>query len=147
MTARPHAAERWAHAVVGLLHSESDARSIDTWGRAVGISRGALRTWCSAAGVPAKNSLDLARLLRSVMLSQGGPWDLFNTLDVIDSRTLRRLMIRGGIAEFRNRLQAPDVRSFLATQRFVRDKAALSALSSLIAGWECEERETPRRAS
>lgn len=144
---RPHAAERWAGAVVRVLRSESDVRNIDTWGRTVGVSRGALRTWCSAAGVPAKSSLDFARLLRSILLSQGGPWDLFNTLDVIDARTVRRLMVRGGIADFKGRAQAPDARVFIATQRFVHNKTALAAIAELLAAGECDERESPRKAS
>jgi hypothetical protein len=146
-TMRPHAAERWASAVAGVLRSDSDVRNIDAWGRTVGVSRGALRTWCSAAGVPAKNSLDFARLLRSILLSQGGPWDLFNTLDVIDARTLHRLLIRGGIAEFRQRGQAPEARAFLAAQRLVQNKAALAAVAEVLGAHERPAVQRTRRAS
>lgn len=129
---RAHAAERWTHAIIALLDAPSDPRSLELWGRHVGVSLGTLRAWCRAAGVSAKASLDFARLLRAVLQSRGSTWDPQNLLDVVDDRTLRRLTERGGIAEFRVGGAPPTIETFLASQRLVTREADLTAVCAAL---------------
>ena len=37
-----HAARRWAHVVIAVKPLKEDPKTLDAWGRAVGVSRGTL---------------------------------------------------------------------------------------------------------
>ena len=130
----PHAyaAERWARAVVAVIDSPDDPRTLDAWARVAAAGRGTLRSWCRAAQVPAKASLDFARLLRAVVRSQDTAWDPQNTLDIVDSRTLRRLFERGGLLDVKPQGLPPSCESFLARQRLVSHETALQAVAALV---------------
>lgn len=121
-----HSAERVAHAIVQATDSPADPRTLNAWGQHVGVSRGALRVWCTAAGVSARSCLDFLRVLRAVLVSEREDWDLLDVLDVVDQRTLVQLLDRGGIRDMRRR--RPSVRDFLARQRFIDDERLISAV-------------------
>jgi DNA-binding response OmpR family regulator len=125
-TPRDHAAVRWAEAVVGLLHSPVDVRSIAEWGRAVGISRGALRNRCAIARLSPRRSLLLARLLRAIFRSDGRPWVPHQVLSVADPRTLGRMLALGGLS---TDPEPPTVDRFLKRQVLIADRLALDALA------------------
>lgn len=127
-----HSAERWARAVVLFLPSERDATNLSDWGHVIGASRGALRAWCRAAHVSARDSLRFARLLRAVVQSQQRVCDLWNLLDVVDERTLTRLLINAGVAAVMKVEPRPDVATFLAQQRLIRSDLLLAALSQYL---------------
>jgi hypothetical protein len=129
-TERPadHAAERWARAVAAALDSTIDPKTLQAWGRAIGAARGTLRVWCRAARLSAKSSLDFTRLLRAVRCSQGLSWDPNNLLDVVDERTLHRLLQMGGLEAHPLGGPAPDCQFFIESQRLVRNPAALRAV-------------------
>jgi len=124
-----HAADRLAKAIVVATGSPGDPRTLTLWGQTVGVSRGALRVWCAAARVPARSCLDFVRVLRAVILASNQPWDLFSTLDVVDRRSLLRLLDRGGLRELVRSEQPPTVTEFLTIQRFLENPQVVEAVS------------------
>jgi len=123
-----HATERWARAVTAVVRCRADPKTLKSWGRAIGVSQSALRTRCAAAHVPAKASLDFARLLRATVRSQGSTWDLHDLLDVVDDRTLRRLLSRAGLSDLDPHGPPLTLHEFLARQRLVTRPAAVRAV-------------------
>lgn len=121
-----HSAERVARAIVRGASSPRDLRTLNDWGQHVGVSRGALRVWCAAAGVPARSCLDFLRVLRAVLTPSHETWDLLSILDVVDQRSLTQLMSRGGIREMRQR--RPSLSDFLARQRFIQHQRLVQAI-------------------
>jgi hypothetical protein len=106
---------------------------LSAWGQQVGASRGTLRVWCRAAHTPARACLDFLRMLRAVELSQNQVWDLFSLLDVIDERSVGRLLDRGALRHFLGHTSAPSVEEFLATQRFIERTDVLLAVAKRLA--------------
>jgi hypothetical protein len=117
-----YASRRWARLIQAIAGSVEDVRTLDQWSQIAGVSVGAIRTWCRAAGVSARRSLALGRLLRVVMRSGGRPWRPYEMLDIVDSRTMQRLLARGGLpSTATNAASSPSVEAFLAHQTFVRE--------------------------
>jgi hypothetical protein len=114
---------------------------LEGWGRTLGASRGSLRAWCRAAHIQPRCALDFARLLRAVVISQGTAFDLTNLLDVVDDRTLVRLLKRGGVLELKDRTSPPSPGEFISNQIFVRQDAALSAVRQFLKGQESSSGE------
>jgi hypothetical protein len=127
-------AERLAHAIVLATSSPTDPRTLLAWGQHVGVSRGALRAWCVAAHVSARSSLDFLRVLRAVLLSKDRPWDLFSVLDIVDKRSVTRLLQRGGIGQLVHRTDSPSIEEFLGTQCFVRNEDVVQAVARRLPG-------------
>ena len=76
-----------------VIDSPNDPKTIADWAAWVGASRGALRTWCRTAGLRAKPSLSLARMLRVVVrYPEGSPENL---LDFADTRSLENFLKLG----------------------------------------------------
>jgi hypothetical protein len=134
-----HAADRWAQSVIGVLDCPFDPRTLALWGQAIGISEGALRDRCRAAHCRAKSSLDFARLLRAVVQSQQHGWDPFNLLDIVNERTMRNLMTRGGLPDLVSAGTCLSPRGFLLRQHFVTNAAAIEAVAASVqrrrGGW------------
>jgi hypothetical protein len=124
-----HSADRLARAIVVATSSPTDPRTLAAWGQAIGVSRGALRVWCQAAGVPARSCLDFVRVLRAVILSQNHAWDLFGTLDVVDKRSLIRLLDRGEVPELSRSEKPPTVDQFLTDQKFLQNPQVVQSVS------------------
>ena len=123
-----HSADRLAKAIVLATKSPSDPRTLTAWGQQVGVSRGALRVWCKAAGVPARSSLDFLRVLRAVVLSAHQTWDLLSILDVVDHRSLLKLLDRGGVREL-CRKKPPTIDQFILRQHFLNNPQVLQAVT------------------
>ena len=118
----PHAAARWARAVVPIIDSPTDPRTIEKWSKLINASAGAIRNWCFTAGIGPRRSLVFGRLLRAVVRSEGGRHRPENLLDVVDRRTLTSLMRFAGLGA----QQFPrTVDEFLDNQILVRDTDAL----------------------
>ena len=124
-----HAADRLAKAMVVATNSPSDPRTLAAWGQTAGVSRGALRVWCAAARTSARSCLDFVRVLRAVILAETQTWDLFSTLDVVDRRSLVRLLDRGGLRELSHSAKPPTVDEFLRIQRFLENPDVIAAVS------------------
>ena len=127
-----HAADRWAQSVVGVVDCPFDPKTVALWARAIGVSEGSLRDRCRAAQCRPKPSLDFARLLRAVVKSQGNGWDPFNLLDIVNERTMKNLLRRGGVVDL---LSAGDVLTpggFLVRQHFVTNAPAIAAVAAFV---------------
>lgn len=127
-----HAACRWAQAVEGILDSPSDPRTVAMWGKALGVSEGALRDWCRVAKCRPKSSLDFARLLRAIVQSQDRGWAPFDLLDVVNERTMKNLFQRGGLPDLLSAAAPPTPEGFLLSQRFVTNRRALDILAKSV---------------
>lgn len=88
--------DRWVHLIVKAVDAEADPETLADWARLTNMSVGTLREACRAAGVRAKRSLDLARVLRAIVKLQGHPWVPEAVLNCHDPRTLRALLSRTG---------------------------------------------------
>lgn len=55
----------WTTAVVSVLNSPHDPRTVEAWAVVRGVAPETLRSWCRTADLPPKRSLDLARVLRA----------------------------------------------------------------------------------
>lgn len=125
------AACRWAKAVMTVARSEVDVSTVVAWARKHGVGHGTLKSWCAAAHVRAKDSLNFARALRVVLHYSGQALDVYALLDVVDPRTARRLIERGGVSTGDNTV--PDVPTFLRRQQFITASALLRAVRALLA--------------
>ena len=124
-----YAARRWARVVFALTNAEEDVSNIATWATQAGVSSGALKTWCTVAGVHARDSLDFGRVLRVVKRHHGRVCDWHNAMAIVDPRTLTKLLIRAGIAKD---ARLPDVATFLVDQRFIAVPVLLAAIRLLV---------------
>jgi hypothetical protein len=127
-----HAADRWAQIVIRVLDCPFDPKTVALWAQASGVSEGALRDRCRAARCRPKQALDFARLLRAVVQSQQHGWDPFNLLDIVNERTMKNLMKRGGVADLLTPNTALTPRGFLFKQHFVTDATAIAAVAASV---------------
>jgi hypothetical protein len=128
-----HAAARWARVVLPILDSATDPRTVADWSRLAYASPGALRTWCRTAGVSPRRSLVFGRLLRVVILADGGKRKPEHLLDVGDRRTFDGLLRLAGLQP---RQEFPaDIETFLQRQCLVRDPEALDEIARAVAQW------------
>lgn len=116
---------RWAALVASMISAPNDLRTLALWARHVGASVSTIRARCLAADVAVLASRDLARLLRVVARtkSDGLAWDPAAHLEACDPRTLRRLLLRSGLADWSVGTAPPSVERFLDRQRFVPERA------------------------
>jgi hypothetical protein len=126
-----HAAMRWAKVVVAAIDSEFDPRTLAAWGKTVGVSSGALRTWCRTAHTSPRTSLYFCRMLRAVALAELRGWEPENILDVVDERTLRKLLEQAGIGAKNS--EVPTVAGFVRRQRFVSNPSNIVAVLNELA--------------
>ncbi len=127
-----HATERWARLIVAVVKSPHDPKTLDAWAHVVGASRGTVRSWCYAARLSPKASLDFGRLLRAVVSSQGGRWDLQELLDIINERTAKSLLARAGFPDVGLQGYAPAVDVFFERQRLVHRPAGVHLVRALL---------------
>lgn len=124
----PHALRRWAEVVVKVVDSPDDVRTLGEWGHFVGASRGALRNWCRTARLSSKRSLAVARMLRAVVRGQRCGASPENLLNVVDRRTLAKLLGASGCRSCQAK-RLPTVDDFLERQRFITDSGAIAELA------------------
>jgi len=127
-----HASTRWAAMVMKILSLDKDTRTLDECGHALGMSRASIKCRCASVGTSAKDTLDFARLLRVILQCQTQRWNLSEMLDIVDPRTLSRLLQRAGIDATSDR--APDAREFLRRQSLVTSRVLLAALTIHLCG-------------
>jgi ActR/RegA family two-component response regulator len=121
-----HSLERWANLVVRAVGLPDDPKTLQLWGRSIGVSQGALRNWCHTAGLSARKSLLFARGLRAVIKHQETGYTPENLLNVVDRRTLTKLLLAAGgtpsnlpeaVGEFLDRQRLIDNHDALAQVR------------------------------
>lgn len=125
---------RWALLVAGMISARDDLRTLALWARHVGASASTVRARFQAADVAVMASRDLGRLLRVVVRSvvEERAWDPAAELYSCDPRTLQRMLVRGGLAEWPVAAAPPTIGWFLERQRFVHNRA-LGSLRRAIA--------------
>jgi DNA-binding NarL/FixJ family response regulator len=123
----PHAITRWVRVVLPVIDSPSDLKTIAVWARWVAASSGAIRNWCRTAGLSAKRSLSLARMLRVVTCDPGGTHGPENLLDFVDTRSLASFL-KLGSATARPYSLPLGVDEFLSLQQWITDPIALREL-------------------
>ena len=123
------AATRWVSLIDAIIFLPHDVATISGWSRLAAKSQGVIKTWCAAADISAGDSLDFVRLLRVVIRHAGCHPDWHNMLDIIDQRTLRRLLERSGVGDVD---RIPDVATFLERQRLVSSPALLAAVDTRV---------------
>lgn len=125
-------AERWATCVVRAIDTEKDPKTLTAWAHAIGVSRSALCECCRLVRVSAHDARDFARLVRVVCRS-GERWEPEAFLDLADTRTLKKLLVRGGLPDCST--GTPTLREFLERQQFVApDSPGLLAFRHLMFG-------------
>ena len=129
---KSYATERWARCVITVVMSDSDTRTIRDWGRAVGLSSSSLVSRCRAAHIPPRKSLDLARLLRALRVTNGNIADFEEALDIIEPRTIARLFMRSGLQKVTVNNQHITLYEFLDIQVLVKKPAATRILKTLL---------------
>jgi hypothetical protein len=125
-----HAAARWAKAVVPLIDSPRDPRTIGIWARWIAASPGAVRSWCQSAGINPRRALVFGRLLRGVVLSEGGRYKPENVFDVVDPRTLTGILKMAGLSP--SQALPETIESFLSQQVLIRDPDILREVARTI---------------
>lgn len=129
-----HAAKRWAMAVVHAVDSPFDPRTLRLWGRHIGSSSGTIRNWCRTANLSSKRSIDFARMLRAVVRARQRNASLENLLDVVDKRTIAKLLRLGR----ERHPDAADMRlpttagEYLALQQWIRNASALAEVAAAL---------------
>jgi hypothetical protein len=121
-------ADRWAVAIVTVVRSDNDPRTLDLWARAAATSRGTLRGWCYAARAAPRASLDFARLLRVVCRAPLAISDPLMLLDIVDPRTTTRLLRRAGFSLHQLSCAVGCPSQFLRRQCLVSDPTLLAAV-------------------
>jgi hypothetical protein len=129
MTDTAHPVRRWGQAILAILQSPEDIRTVDAWSRYIGLSSTQLRTQCRLVGVSAKDSLDLARLLRALLHQEVTGWPLAYFLNVSDDRTLDRLTHKRSWSEASS-ISAAE--RFIKSQRIVTIPVAVEELLNCV---------------
>jgi CheY-like chemotaxis protein len=124
-----HAAARWARALVPVIDSPVDPRTLEGWARCIAVSPSTLRKWCYAAGIGPRRALVFARLLRATTLTARGHYSLEALLDFVHRRTFLGLLKFSGF-DLPN--VPTDPAEFLERQTLVRDGAALAEIRRLL---------------
>jgi CheY-like chemotaxis protein len=117
-----HSAQRWATMVIRAISLPSDPRTLHEWGHGIGVSQGALRSWCRTARQPARRSLAFARILRAIVRQHDSGLPPEDLLNVVDRRTLHKLLAASGASNGR---LPPSVLHFLQGQRLIEQSFAL----------------------
>lgn len=124
-----HPAKRWS-ALVGIgLCCGRDLPTVAAWARQAGTCETQLRMRCRLAGVTAKSSLDLLRMLRAAYWREILGGDLRDYLDIGDVRTMAKLFARVGLEP---KSRAPMPLEVLAAQKVVHDAATVEELRKVL---------------
>ncbi len=132
LTCPSYAANRWAKALVKVIFDAADTRTVSQWGRLAGASRATIGTWCRAACVSPRRSLELGRLLRGFRLTHGTARNLQHVMDVVEPRTIQRLLSRAGLEPQQFPIHTADLIQLLHAQRLIRDEIAVQTLQVLL---------------
>jgi hypothetical protein len=122
-----HATRRWAGLVAGAVGAPADPRTLSIWARVVGVSLPVVRHTCYAARRSPRTSLAFTRLLRAVLVAQETCWHPHEILDIVDTRTRRRLLERGGLQD-QPEGELPSFVQFVNRQTLVADDLGRAAI-------------------
>jgi FixJ family two-component response regulator len=126
--AQSHAAARWARAVLTVIEASRDPKTQEGWSACAGSSLGTLRNWCRTEGLSARRSLIFARLLRGVIRQISDRLGPEEVLDVVDKRTLTKLIVLAGGSVGPPLALPTDVETFLQRQTLIKSDHVLQEL-------------------
>lgn len=139
-----HAAAAWAALVQRALLSPCDPKTLRIWAGTAGCSTTLVKERCRLVGVSAKRTLDFARLLRALRLSEAQDVPMVEFLDNADPRTTRRLFRSFALAP----AGRPAADTLLASAgRAFPARCLLELLPRLREGRDVEVREERRLSS
>ena len=113
--------------VVQVVMAEVDVPTMVDWARFTRMKDRTLRARCEAAGASPRESLNLGRLLRAIRLGDPEEWRPEGALACSDGRTLRRLLVRGGVVAWYHR-RRPGIATVLSENAFAIPRPCLEAL-------------------
>lgn len=122
--------DRIAIAIVRLVASDSDLKTLRVWARNVGVAEGTFKGWCRICQIHPTDVLMFGRLLRAVTnkVNVGAPW--MDSLELLDIRTARRWFARA-FESGEQDLELPKTAAeFLRVQRLILDKGLIQRVAS-----------------
>ena len=129
---RAHSSERLARVIITAIDAPSDPKTLRIWGRQVAAATGTLKNWCRTANVSARRVLIFARVLRAVVLYREKGYPLEESLDVVDRRSIIKLLQATGIPD-RDRMPL-SIDDFIANQTLISDPTMLRELKRGLIG-------------
>ena len=93
-----YATRRWVEIMGAAIESAIDPRTMTVWSRLVGISVPGIVMRCRAADMSPRRSLELSRITRALLRGNGRFENIQEHLDVVDMRTVDRLLKRAGLS-------------------------------------------------
>lgn len=132
------ACARWATLMIGIIKSPTDPRTLASWARAVAVSRGTIRNWCRIANVPARSSLMLGRVLRALVHRQRLGLRIEDYLDIVDKRTLVKLLAKCGMVEAGEIRLPSDLEAALRNQTLIQNETAVREMRRML--WKTKMR-------
>jgi hypothetical protein len=121
------ATHRWACAVGRVVAASRDIPTLADWANVIGVSRRCLCSCCDLASAPAKASLDLGRLARTLRFPSPDGWRPEECLLSADPRTVVALLDRTGVRAY-HRGQPPTVAQLLRSSASGLPPRVLDAL-------------------
>jgi hypothetical protein len=92
---------RWVMITSAVVYASTDTPNLRQWAKRVHVSRSTLCNRCHAAGAPAKASLTLARLVRT-LIARDSAWFPEAEMDIVDPRTLAGIMMTAGVPDYQS---------------------------------------------
>jgi hypothetical protein len=92
-----YATERWVEVMLSAVTAVADPRTMNDWSRLACLSTAGLASRCRAVDISAKRSLELARLTRAVLRGRGTFEQIEEHLNIVDPRTISRILRRAGV--------------------------------------------------
>lgn len=121
-----------AELILRIVRYYDDVRTVSDWACLLRLTEKTLAGRCARIGLPAKRTLDLARLLRVIGQRPLGPASLM--LDSLDRRTLVALTGRAGISV--RELETLSALEFLRKQVLVDNPRLIDCLLRTLPGFE-----------
>ena len=101
-------------AVHAALSDVAEIHSVEALSDHAGLSRRAFHNRCQAAGVMGRDYLHFVQCLKAILAADDRNWDPGALIPVGDPRTLRKILVQGGISA----VQRPTIAAFLECQKF-----------------------------
>lgn len=132
---------RWAVCVRAVAVASEDIPSVGVWADIVNMGRSTLCGRCRVVNASVRDSLAFGRLARSLTLDDPLHWRPENAINVVDPRTMRSLLQKGGLLSFRNG-ERPPLGVLFDSHRFWLPAAGVAILAAML-GVECRARSHP----
>lgn len=122
---------RWAVCVRAVVVASEDIPSVGAWADIVNMARSTLCGRCRAVDASVRDSLAFGRLARALTLDDRLHWRPENVINVVNPRTMRSLLQKGGLLSFRNGERPPPVVLF-DSHRFRLPAAGVTVLAAML---------------